>query len=556
MRILVALGVVVCVAVAPAARAQKNEPNTEAVEAHVIELYDGDVVVDLSRASGATEGAIVELWRPLRLKHPVTGERLTDRFRVGRLRLTQVQGTLSFARPEGKLARPAQAGDVVVLRVPKRAPAKPALAAFPEGEGEPSVGPAQAPGADARAASPAPPSAPGEPPDPDAAAVLRILELVRGKGVRARIIAYESFVKQRPNSRYAAVLWEEAQKLRTLVLLEAESEGEGPTLRSFQAPDEALAGAPVTLVAEIEGASGAVLHSRTPTEVSYTTTPMTLVGPGYYSNTLPLERVKTPGVDYFVEAVAASGAAVNVIGTADKPLRLNVLETPRPEAPPPHGSVANVATDFADWNLGEENDFVWQTEGFVGMRFIDEGLRAVRTGFGVYRGRGGSLEDLDSKGLEGRNVGLTYGYLEGEWGISHFTGLVGRALVGLETQGVTGGFLALLRLGNDRSTNLLLGGEVLGSVGLRGITQLELATFPKVPILLRTEVTNQPAGISGRDDTPSTASHEQGQVGARAIAQIGYRVLPPLTLAVRGSYQGRTINHAGPGFGGGVTYTW
>ena len=29
-----------------------------------------------------------------------------------------------------------------------------------------------------------------------------------------------------------------------------------------------------------------------------------------------------------------------------------------------------------------------------------------------------------------------------------------------------------------------------------------------------------------------------------------------LTLAVRGSYQGRTINHAGPGVGGGVTYTW
>jgi hypothetical protein len=102
----------------------------------------------------------------------------------------------------------------------------------------------------------------------------------------------------------------------------------------------------------------------------------------------------------------------------------------------------------------------------------------------------------------------------------------------------------------------LLGGEVLGSIGLRGITQLELATFPKVPILFRTEVTNQPAGMSGRGDREETVSREQGDVGARAIAQVGYRVVPELTLAVRGSYQGRTINHAGPGFGGGVTYTW
>jgi hypothetical protein len=190
------------------------------------------------------------------------------------------------------------------------------------------------------------------------------------------------------------------------------------------------------------------------------------------------------------------------------------------------------------------------------MRFADEGLRAARTGFGVYRGRGGSLEELDSQGLDGRNVGLTYGYLEGEYGISHFTGLVARVLVGLERDGLTGGFLGFVRLGNDQETNLLLGAEVLGTIGIRGITQLELATFPRFPILLRTEVTNQPAGSASGDSAPPTTSHQQGDVGGRAIAQLGYRVVPTLTLAVRGSYQGRTINHAGPGIGGGVTYTW
>jgi hypothetical protein len=105
----------------------------------------------------------------------------------------------------------------------------------------------------------------------------------------------------------------------------------------------------------------------------------------------------------------------------------------------------------------------------------------------------------------------------------------------------------------------------LGSVGLRGITQLELNTFEKVPVLFRTEVTNQPAGVSRRGkpvrpDDPTQAqdatSHDQGEVGARAIAQVGYRFLPQLVIAVRGSYQGRTINHAGPGFGGAVSYQW
>ena len=180
-------------------------------------------------------------------------------------------------------------------------------------------------------------------------------------------------------------------------------------------------------------------------------------------------------------------------------------------------------------------------------------------------GRGGSLRELDTLKLGGRAVGLTYGYLEGEYGISHFTGIIARVVVGLEDNGVSGGAQALLRLGNDRETNLQIGGEVLGSVGLRGITQLELNSFPKVPVLFRTEVTNQPAGVSRRgenvrpDQTGAAQdliSHDQGEVGARAIAQVGYRFLPTLVIAVRGSYQGRTINHAGPGFGGAVSYQW
>lgn len=83
--------------------------------------------------------------------------------------------------------------------------------------------------------------------------------------------------------------------------------------------------------------------------------------------------------------------------------------------------------------------------------------------------------------------------------------------------------------------------------------------FERVPITLRSEVTNQPVGVSNNVQDPLTGyltSRDAGDIGVRVIGQVGYRVLPTLTLALRGSYQGRTINHAGPGGGAAVVYTF
>jgi hypothetical protein len=522
-----------------------------AVEGHVVQLDKADIVVDLARAQGAKDGAIVELWRPITLKHPITGAEITDQFLIGRLRLTQVRDTLSFARPQGTLSREPHPGDVVILRLPLTAEqAKRATPPATAASGSVALAPAPP--------APSGPVTSGAARDPDADEVMALLDAVKGKGVRPRIVAYETYVRKNPNGRYAAVLWEESQKLRQLVTLEAKNAGIEPVLRTFDAPEEALAGVPITFGVELGAASGAVIHSRNPSEVSYRSVPMQAAGDGYYTAIIPAERVTTPGVEYFIEATTPSGEAVAVVGEAEAPQRLKVVDAPRPTPPPHHASIANVSTDYANWNLGHANDIVWQTEGFVGIRLEDVGIRAARTGFGVYRGRGGSLDDLDNLKLDGRTVGLTYGYLEGEYGITHFTGLIGRAVVGLQKSGVSGGMQLHLRLGNDQSTNLTLGGEVLGTIGLRGITQLELATFPKVPIVLRTEVTNQPAGSAahGREAGEIGDSNGRGDVGARAIAQVGYRFLPQLTVSVRGSYQGRTINHAGPGVGGGITFLW
>jgi hypothetical protein len=166
----------------------------------------------------------------------------------------------------------------------------------------------------------------------------------------------------------------------------------------------------------------------------------------------------------------------------------------------------------------------------------------VRSGFGVLRGEGGSLEELDTLGRPPQKIGLTYGYVEAEITIASNYAIIGRPILGLREQGITGGAAGFLRVGNDLRTNLLVGGEILGGVGQRGIVELDWRTIKRVPIVLRTEVTTQ----------PSTT----GDVGARAIAQIGYQFLPALTVAGRASYQGRTINHAGPGAGLAVSYQW
>jgi hypothetical protein len=540
--------------IAPIAWAQGDA--VERFTGRVVHLYGSDIVVDVTAAQGAKVGGVLELWRPLKLKHPVSGEEISDQFLIGQLRLTQVRAALSFARPLGKLERAPEPGDVVIVRVATKAtPPTAKVAGLPATPGTASA-PTPAPPAPPSTTSVTPLAATGA--DPSNEEIARLLDAVKGKGVRARILAYEGYVREKPNGRYAAVLWEEAQKLRQLVTLQAEANGDGPKLLSFEAPEEALAGASISLGVELAEASGAVLHSRMPAEVSYTSTPMTAAGAGYFVATVPGTRMKAPALEYFIEAVQADGKALGVAGDTQAPLKLKIVNAPAPTPPPRHDSVLSIATDYANWNLKKHNDYVLQTEGFVGMRFRDIGLRAARTGFGVYRGRGGSLEDLDERQLEGRDVGLTYGYLEGEAGVSHFVGLIGRGVIGLQRTGVAGGVQFHVRLGNDLGTNLTLGGEVLGTIGLRGITQLELATFPRFPILLRTEVTNQPAGSAGhgRAGGGPGASSARGDIGARGIAQVGFRLLPTLAILARASYQGRTIHHAGPGAGGGVTYTW
>lgn len=536
--------------IASAARAQPAQPaptlpvvqdSSGGVFGVVVAVEQDDLVLDLGAARGVAVGEVVELWRPLRLKHPVTGQVVSDRFLIGRLRLTQVRPSLALAQADGPPHRPPAPGDIVVARPAVVAPSQPT--------------PPAAPGAEVR------------PQDPEALELSRMFDSLRGADLRARILAYEGQVQKNPRGRFAVVLYEEAQALRKLLERPKAppavvAEPAAPAVASAIVADSVVASRatvsrPLTVAVSVRGgAGGAVLFVRRSGGSSFAPYPMRRAGGGYFTAQIPAQSVQPPGVEYFVEVARDDRQMVPALGSSSAPLStaVDALPTVPPER---FLASATILTDYASFNAKAVNDYAWQTEGQFGLRFGDEGMRALRSGFGVYRGKAASLAELD-RGRPARTIGLTYGTLEGEWGFSRTFSVALRGVIGLRDDGVTGGAQAYFRIGSDRDTNLLLGGEVLGGVGLRGITQFEWNTFKRVPILLRSEVTNQPAGVSGAalSGEADQSRRESGDVGVRAIVQVGYRFLPELTVAGRLTYQGRTINHAGPGAGAAVSYEW
>lgn len=549
-RALALVSAIAALTAASPARAEGVEEGT------VIALDAGDLVLDLGALRGAAEGDLVELWRPLKLRHPLTGRTLSERFRIGSLRLKQVRPAMALATPEGTPDRPPLAGDVVVLRKASKSPA-----------GTPPKGPAPGPGTPDPGSPGAPTGGPeATPQDPETEALTKMLLELQGSAPETRAERYEAFVLRWPLGKTTRVLREEAYLLRTLVKQTAQgaqgsAQGTSKKEVLFHPPTAVIAGRALELALKLpDPQAKAVLHLRGAGETTYSSRPMEPAGTGYHRVRIEEEAMKSPEIFYFIEAVGADGQASAVIGTAQQPRRLAVLD-PAPTAILGRGPVtAAFWVDYANFNRLRSNDYLVQTEGYFGVRLGDDRIRAVRSGFGVLRGRGGTLRELDELGLQGRSVGLTYGYLEGEFAASPTLSFVGRLVLGLRRDGVGSGGQGFIRFGSDLRTNLLLGGEVLGGVGIRGITQLEWRTIPRVPVVLRTEVTNQPAGETGGapplvNGLP-TESTGKGEVGLRAIVQAGYELTPSLTLSARASYQGRTINHAGPGFGAAVSYQW
>lgn len=496
----------------------------ETREGTLLAIDAGDLVFDIGR-SVVRNNQVVELWRPVKLKHPVTGKVVIDRFKIATVKLTDVQSVMSLGKIEQGSQRHPEPGDVVLIPEEAAAPKPVAL--------ERSVTPATGSKATTVTVVKA---------VPEQQELSELMTSLQGSDPAARIAAYRGFVTEHPKSPYVKTLTEEAEELARIERRKPPAE---IPYFVWSAPiDRMRPGVEQRYAVELDDRfGGAVIHVRRHGSAAYRSITLQSIGPRYWTAALPGDAIDEPSMDYFVEGVKQDGTVMPVVGTAASPRQVEV--DARPLTGKRDGTLAtlSLSSEIASFNVKKANDWVFQTEGAFGWRLEDTGIRAVRSGFGVLRGKGGSLDELERLHKDPRDVGLTYGWLEAEIGIVHRFSLIGRPILGLREGGLTGGAQGFFRIGNDLETNLMIGGEALGTVGLRGVVQLEWKTIPRVPILLRSEVTNQPAGVGG-------------DIGARVIGQVGYEVVKNLALSARGSYQGRTINHAGPGAGAGVSYLW
>ena len=92
------------------------------------------LVVDLGRDAGFAEGQRVPLWRPITVRHPITGQSLRDRYPLGSVQVYSVGESLTVLRPAEGLLRPPAVGDRVFSPAappPRPRPARPVAVATP-----------------------------------------------------------------------------------------------------------------------------------------------------------------------------------------------------------------------------------------------------------------------------------------------------------------------------------------------------------------------------------------------------------------------------------------
>ncbi len=526
---------------------------------------DGDLLmVDLGRGAGLEEGQRVPVFRPITVRHPITGQSLRDRYPLGTLQVYSVGDSLSVLRLTSALLRPPAVGDRVVSpeapeptasrpattpvamatptatpRAPRPAPrpAAPPIAATWE-----VAPPATAPAPAALAAS----AAPGV--DAEERAVLTVFLATIGQRPADRVARWSAYLREHRESP-----WADRVRAEIAAILSTASEPPrpavppGPSVRG--APAESLRlGDPALVALQVHGTAvlGGRISARRPGAERYVTVTLARDGDGFVRGEVPRALVTLEGFEYFVELDVEGGSSIPVLGTSASPLLVAVEPGPG-DAPDPRGRTRiDLRADFAD--VGSRTigtRYVAQRfvliEGDFLQRLDSRALYGYRVGFGVYNGEGLPLALLPGD-LAAQPSTVVYGYHELEFAPSDFVHIIARAQVGVHRAGLVGGAQARLRIGQEQRTNLVLGGDVLTEVGQKAFFALNFFPHPAVPMLAQGEVFNQ-----------SIAS---GDPMFRVVAQVGWRATRWLTLAARGSYQLRNIQNGGFGAGLSTTFDW
>lgn len=556
-------------------------------------IDQAQMMADLGRRAGFVEGSRFMLHRPVVVRHPVTGRPLHDRFPIGTLRMQTLGESISLFVAEGGMARSPAVGDILtaldaptetpdaagesgraVPRAPVRvAPRAGALEPVSRANPPPELDDAAPTQSDAEPHTPGPTTAgptTGAQPEAAPASEMQALALAWnetvGRPPEARIARWQRFLQQFPRSSYTPLLRQEVAALVVMrdglqarATLESSlraAEGRAAAERRLAAlsqidpPTLLRAGDPAVFALQLpRGAavSAVLLYVRRGGSGPFEPVPMRLEGDGFARATLPRGWLSTAGVQCFAEAVTASGASVPLWRSANAPHVVEV-EPPARVAPLP-GGLTRIDLRFEQVDVGtrvnaagiERVQRFTLVEGDFLRRVRLPWLYGYRAGFGVYDGAGIALSEVES---DRPSVGSTvvYGYQELEFALSRLVFFIGRVQLGVHDGGLVGGAQARMRIGVERYTNLVIGGDVLTEVGQRAFFALNFSPARRLPMLAQGEVFNQ--SVAGGDPM------------FRFVYQVGWRFNDWFSLAVRGSYQLRNLQNGGFGFGLSPSFDW
>jgi hypothetical protein len=524
-----------------AAAARAEEPPLP--DGTVVQIEGDTVYFDLGLKRGVYPGMTLQVLRAITAKHPLTGQTLVDHFPLGTLAVEQAGRVLSYGWVDKRIAPMVKVGDGVAFLRQSARPSEPATR-------EP--------------AARAPVDAVGD-------ELLRVYRTTLGKAPSERAKLLEQYLSTHPGSPNAQLIQGEiatfngvAQALRDASAAGAvrarrpESEEHDATRLEIlgQIPEHIYERDPLEFaihVTHAERVATAFAYVRLPEEITYRAVPLGRDGDGYFRGAVPPQWVAPPTIEVFVEMVDTAGKRFSAAtGTAPRSIAVEPLPTP-PTPPGPGHSAIRGFFEFVDFNRFRGNDYYFVAEGDFTYR-LGIWLWAVRTGFGVLYGRGGNVGDLDAATCDpsksapdpsalacGSEVGFNYGYLELEFHLHKYVGIVGRLLGGQTVQGNGIGGELRLRIGQETGTNLLLGGSFLKDIGALGLLQLEWNVIRGWPMSASVIVTNQPS---------------EQNIGVRIVYQVAYRARSWLQPALRIGYDARNISHGGLSLGLGLIMAW
>jgi hypothetical protein len=563
-----------------------------AAEPIVVAVDGPDIYVDLGAKDGVGAGAELELLHEVVVRDPRSGTMLRDHFSLGTISVVKSGEKISVARADDDLKKRVLAGDRVKLvsAVKKFVDpwAEQVAASKPQGPGP--------------APAPAPTGKPTEPIN-HAELAKKAFQDTLGKPLDARVARWLDLLRDDPRSPYAAAVQREISTLKNQIavreqaLAKARSENtadRAPRIARLAAmlpptTDAVLAIAPIAsaepgkplaiafLVRDPERVTRAWLYVRPPGAPGFKRLDLAADGDAYLRATLDGDMVRAPGVQWYVEgSTGTEGSATEpLLGSQTAPNTISV-ERAVAEAPIEEGrSHIDAHIDYVDFDGGFSKgyDQYYQAEIDFTYRFLKP-VYAVRLGFGTLGGMGGPKdvidEDMTDRCLDEagnyrcKSVSFSYVYTEVEYRIRPNVALMLRPQAGLLTtdvmassrnprrcagatnvegcQFLTGfGGRVRVRLGDESSTNLVIGAGFTDGVG----TLLEAAynwrPHPVVPIQLSVNVTDQPVPEN---------------FGVRLIGDVGWRKLSWFYPSLRLSYQARDIDHAGFSGGLAMNFDW